>query len=246
MKASSRRSRKRHVQQDLFRHGGKRKGAGRKPKGTRAGSPHKRRPAIRPDQPLHVVLRVVAQVGNMRRRSLYKAMRDATITAGLRERFRIVHMSLQRNHVHMLVEANDKLALARGMQGFQISAARHINTALGVDRYRRRRGPVFADRYHLEVITSPTQAHRTLSYVLNNWRKHREDRIGLASTWLVDPFSSGISFPDWKELEDTDVIWPIREGYDPLFVRRPASWLLRQGWKLVGSISARDVPKMRG
>jgi REP element-mobilizing transposase RayT len=181
----------------------------------------------------------------MRRRSLYKAMRDATITAGLRERFRIVHISLQRNHVHMLVEASNKLALARGMQGFQISAARHINTALGVDRYRRRRGPVFADRYHLEVITSPTQAHRTLSYVLNNWRKHREDRHGLASTWLVDPFSSGISFPDWKELDDKDVMWPVRDGYDPLFVRRPASWLLREGWKRVAPISARDVPKMR-
>ncbi|HEY0993232.1 MAG TPA: transposase [Kofleriaceae bacterium] len=245
MKASSRRPLTRHVQQDLFRRGGKRKGSGRKPKGARAGSPHKRRPAIRPDQPLHVVLRVVAQVGNMRRRSLYKAMRDATITAGLRERFRIVHISLQRNHVHMLVEASNKLALARGMQGFQISAARHINTALGVDRYRRRRGPVFADRYHLEVITSPTQAHRTLSYVLNNWRKHREDRDGLASTWLVDPFSSGISFPGWKELDDKAVMWPVRDGYDPLFVRRPASWLLREGWKLVAPISARDVPKIR-
>src|SRR6185436_14478808 len=230
MKASSRRPRKRHVQQELFRRGGKRKRAGRKPKGTRAGAPHQKRPSIKPNQALHVVMRVVAAVGNMRRRSLYKAMRDATITAGLRERFRIVHISLQRNHVHMLVEASNKLALARGMQGFQISAARHITTALGVDRYRRRRGPVFADRYHLEVITSPTQAHHTLSYVLNNWRKHREDRDGLARTWLVDPFSSGISFPDWKELEGKDVMWPIREGYDPLFVRRPASWLLREGW----------------
>ena len=246
MKASSRRPRKRHVQQDLFRRGGKRKGAGRKPKGARAGSAHKRRPAIRPDQPLHVVLRVVAQVGNMRRRSLYKAMRDATITAGLRERFRIVHISLQRNHVHMLVEASNKLALARGMQGFQISAARHINTALGVDRYRRRRGPVFADRYHLEVITSPTQAHRTLSYVLNNWRKHREDRQGLASTWLVDPFSSGFSFPDWKEMENSAVMWKCLATYDPLVVRRPESWLLRAGWMLHGAISAREVPGKRG
>jgi REP element-mobilizing transposase RayT len=182
MKASSRRARKRHVQQELFRRGGKRKRAGRKPKGARAGSPHRKRPKIRPNQALHVVMRVVSAVGNMRRRSLYKAMRDATITAGLRERLRIVHISLQRNHVHMLVEADTKLALARGMQGFQISAARHINTALGADRYRRRRGPVFADRYHLEVITSPTRARRALSYILNNWRKHREDRQGLART----------------------------------------------------------------
>src|SRR6185503_14810781 len=245
MKASSRRPRKRHVQQELFRRGGKRKRAGRKPKGARAGAPHKKRPDIRPNQALHVVMRVVSAVGNLRRRSLYKAMRDATITAGLRERFRIVHISLQRNHVHMLAEADTNLALAHGMQGFQISAARNINTALGVDKYRRRRGPVFADRYHLEVITSPTRAHRALSYVLNNWRKHREDREGLARTWLVDPFSSGILFPDWKELEDKHVMWPIRDTYEPLFVRRPASWLLREGWKLIGPISARDVPSKR-
>src|ERR1700704_473641 len=139
MKAASKRTRKRHVQQDLFRRGGKRKGAGRKPRHARAGSPHEGRPEIKANHALHVVMRVVPEVGNMRRRSLYKAMRDATITAALRERFRIVHLSIQRNHVHMLVEAENKLLLARGMQGFQISAARNVNTALAVG-FRRRRG----------------------------------------------------------------------------------------------------------
>jgi len=190
-------------------------------------------------------MRVVPAVGSMRRRSLYKAMREATITAALRERFRIVHISIQRTHVHMLVEAKNKLALSRGMQGFQISTARHINTALGGDKFRRRRGRVFADRYHLEVITSPKRARHALSYILNNWRKHREDQQGPASTWLVDPFSSGILFPDWRELEDKAVMWPIRETYDPLVVYRPGTWLLRDGWKRHGSISARDVPGKR-
>ena len=245
MKAVAKRARKRHVQQELFRRRGKRKRAGRKPKSIRTGSSHQARPTIKPYHALHVVMRVVPTVGNMRRRSLYKAMRDATITAALRERFQIVHVSIQRTHVHMLVEAKNKLALARGMQGFQISAARNINTALGADKYRRRRGQVFANRYHLEVITSPKRARHALSYVLNNWRKHLEDQQGLASTWLVDPFSSGIMFPDWRELEDKDVMWPIRETYDPLVVYRPGTWLLREGWKLHGSISARDVPSRR-
>jgi REP element-mobilizing transposase RayT len=244
MKASSRQGRKRHVQQELFRRGGKRRRAGRKPKGARAGSRHQTRPAFKPDHPLHVVLRVVPAVGNMRRRALYKAMREATITAALRERFRIVHLSIQRNHVHLLAEAANKLALARGMQGFQISAARNINTALAVG-YRRRRGSVFADRYHLEVITSPTRARHALSYVLNNWRKHKEDQQGLASTWLVDPYSTAILFPDWKELERGPMMWPMRATYDPLVVRRPESWLLREGWKIVGAISALDVPGKR-
>jgi hypothetical protein len=173
---------------------------------------------------------------------MYKAMREATIVAAVRERIRIVHVSLQRTHVHLLVEAENKHMLARGIQGFQISAARNVNRLLGEDRYRRRRGQVFADRYHLEVITSPTRARHAISYTLNNWRKHREDRSRIASTWLVDPFSSAISFPDWKELEGKDLMWPIRETYDPLVVRRPASWLLREGWKTTGSVSYRDVP----
>jgi REP element-mobilizing transposase RayT len=241
----SKRARKRHVQQELFRHGGKRKGAGRKPKGRRAGARHQKREDFNARHPLHVVMRVMPAVGNMRRRELYKAMREATITAALRERFRIVHISLQRTHVHMMVEARDKLALARGMQGFQISAARNINTALGPDRYRRRRGQVFADRYYVEIIRTPTQAHHALAYVLCNWRKHQEDQQGLARTWLVDPFSTGILFPGWQELECKDFMWPIRESYDPLIVRRPESWLLREGWKLCGAISARDVPSKR-
>src|SRR5262249_10810193 len=69
------------------------------------------------------------------------------------------------------------------------------NTTLG-NGTRRRRGKVFADRYHVEVITTPTRARHAISYCLSNWRKHGEDRDGLPSTWLVDAFSSGISFPD--------------------------------------------------
>jgi putative transposase len=245
-KSRPRRARKRHVQVELFRNGGKRRGAGRPPKGARAGSAHQARPDVKPYHALHVVLRVVPVVGSLRRREMYRVLREATIVAAIRERIRIVHVSLQRTHVHLLVEAATTEALARGLQGFQISAARRINTLLGADRYRRRRGQVFADRYHLEVITSPRQARNALSYVLNNWRKHREDQQGLPSTWLVDPFSSGISFPDWQELDGKAVMWPIRETYDPLVVRRAQSWLLREGWKQGGGpISAREVPSAR-
>jgi putative transposase len=240
----SKRKPKRPGQQELFRRGGKRCGAGRKPKGPRAGERHQARMDFKPYHPLHVVMRVTPEIGSLRRRAMYKALRDATITAALRERFRIVHISVQRTHVHMLVEAEHKTALARGMQGFLISAARHINTALGVGP-RRRRGHVFADRYHVELITTATRARHAISYVLSNWRKHGEDRDGLPSTWLVDPFSSGISFPNWKELQDQAWMWPIRETYDPLIVRRPTTWLLAEGWKLAGEISAREVPSRR-
>jgi len=53
-------------------------------------------------------------------------------------------------------------------------------------------------------------------------------------------------FPDWQELEGKAFMWPIRETYDPLVVRRPASWLLREGYKRGGPpISVREVPSKR-
>src|SRR5690348_17374364 len=141
---------------------------GPKPKGPR-GSPHTVRPELKARHPVHVVLRVVSAVGNLRRRATYKAVREATLTTARREDFRIVHLSIQRNHLHLLVEADHKGALASGMQGFQISAAKHLNAAISKDRPGpRRRGAVFPDRYHAEIITTPTQARHALNYVVIN------------------------------------------------------------------------------
>jgi hypothetical protein len=76
---AAKRERKRHVQQQLFRRGGKRRGAGRKPKGARAGEQHIARPEFKPYHALHVVMRIVPEVGSLRRHKMYKALRDATI-----------------------------------------------------------------------------------------------------------------------------------------------------------------------
>src|SRR5436190_681916 len=190
---SSRKRRPEPEQLVLFKtRGGKRRGAGRPPKGKRAGSPHKERPFLHERYPVHVVLRVISAVGNLRRRRVYQAIREATLTTARRENFPIVHLSIQRNHLHLLVEADHKQALASGMQGFQISAAKHLNAAISKGKPGpRRRGTVFPDRYHAEIITSPRQARHALNYVLNNWHKHKEDRarnppsaLRLVSTWL--------------------------------------------------------------
>ena len=229
------------------RAGGKRrrgKRPGRKPKGPRAGSPHKMRPELRARHPVHIVLRAVRAVGNLRRRLTYKAVREATLTTARREDFRIVHLSIQRNHLHLLVEADHKGALASGMQGFQISAAKHLNAAISNTRPGpRRRGAVFPDRYHAEIVTTPTQARHALNYVLGNWRKHREDRAGVASTWKIDPFSTAVMFPGWVEYGDQPFLWRGPPTYDPLVVYQPRTWLLREGYKRGGPpISVREVP----
>jgi putative transposase len=204
-----------------------------------------------------VVLRVAPAVGSLRKRFMYRALREATIACALRElayddvngAFRIVHISIQRTHVHLLVEADNKLALSRGMQSFQISAAKHINREYSVKAKltERRRGNVFVDRFHQEEITSPRQARRALAYVLNNWRKHREDQIGPAATWSIDPFSSAISFSGWRQHEDAAragaiVRWHRPPSYDPLIVYLPKTWLLQQGWQRYGLVSFFEIP----
>jgi REP element-mobilizing transposase RayT len=225
---------------------------GRPRKGLRAGSPHKTRPELKPRFPVHVVLRVVSAIGSLRKRFMYQAIREATIAVAKRElfdlrdgAFRIVHISIQKDHVHLIVEADNKLALARGMQGFQISAAKHLNRAYSRDLPERRRGTVFPDRYHQEIITTRKRARHTLNYVLNNWRKHREDRGELQRAWKVDPFSTGALFMGWKELEGQQFMWPLRETYQPLVVYLPRTWLLRDGWQLYGLIGVREVPSAR-
>jgi REP element-mobilizing transposase RayT len=222
--------------------GGKRRGAGRKPKERRASEAHRTRPEHDHRHPVHVVLRVVSEVGNLRRREAYRAIREATQTAAVRESFRIVHVSIQRTHVHMLVEAKDKQALSAGVQGFQISAAKHLNAAIGRERGEgRRRGRVFADRFHAVVIESPRQARHVLSYVMNNWRKHGEHGEAPAAAWKIDPYSSAIRFQDWKERADQPP-WCAPPTYVPLVVSEPRTWLLRTGWKRHGAISYCEVP----
>jgi hypothetical protein len=79
------------------------------------------------------------------------------------------------------------------------------------------------------VITSPTQARNVLSYVLNNWRKHGEDRPE-PRTRLVDPFSTGWSFGGWQELAGEAFLWKPQAGYEAMIVYQPRAWMLREGW----------------
>lgn len=130
------------------------------------------------------------------------------------------------------------------MQGVQISAAKLMNAEILVEGVRRR-GQVFADRYHAEILETPRQARHALAYVLNNWRKHREDRGTRERRWNVDPFSTGALFSGCKELEQQDVMWTLPETYAPMVVWTPKTWLLREGWRRHGLIRCREEPGVR-
>ena len=119
-----------------------------------------------------------------------------------------MHLSVQNTHVHLIVRRATKRALADGMRAFQISAAKAINAAYSRRRRldQRRRGRVFADRYYTEDIGSVRQVRNTLSYVLNNWRRHLDD-TGAYTLFdgRLDPYASGLAFTGWREAIPEDI-----------------------------------------
>jgi REP element-mobilizing transposase RayT len=222
----------RQVEMKFRTWGGKRKGAGRPQVNARKSEPHRVRTPINWNKPVHVSLRVVKDVGRLRRLDRYAVIRKCLVLLLDRTDFRVIHVSIQSNHIHLIIEAASATALARGLQAFQISAARRLNAELG------RRGTVFPDRYHATVITSRRGARNALAYVLNNWRRHREDLMRDVEDWLVDEFSSGVYFDGWKERFNLN----LADDYEPLPVVHPESWLLRIGWKKYGAISIHELP----
>jgi REP-associated tyrosine transposase len=209
-------------QQELrFRpRGGFRPGAGRKP--ASPGRPrlrHIARPAIVARFPVHVTKRVRRDVTRLRRFELYKVLGRAFVRGCRMGEFRICQFSIQGNHIHLICEASDIASLACGIQGWSVRVARGLNGYLG------REGTVFDDRYHVEILTTPTQTRHALCYVLQNARRHREvidPRFG-----GMDPFSSAWWFDGWK-----DETWKIGIGPPDVRTVAPAdSWLLRTGWK---------------
>ena len=215
--------------------GGWRPGAGRKPSGRRVGTPHRARPELSRHHPVHVVLKAAPEVGRLRKPKAYRALRAAAAHVLGRGDFRIVHVSIQHNHVHLLVEADDRTALARGVQAFSIVAAKRLNAELG-----RKTGRVFVHRYHATALTTPKQARHCLAYVLNNWRRHKEDRGGPAERRAhIDPYSSAIRFDGWRGIDGT---FQLPEGYEPLPTAPPTVWLLTTGWRRHGLIDPHEVP----
>lgn len=212
--------------------GGKRKGAGRKRTGPRRLVAHTRRPRHVGRHPLLVTVRTVPGAGNLRVRKVVRALWKAFDRGKERFGFRLIEYSIQRDHLHLLVEAEDAKALARGMQGLGIRIARAIN------RVRNRRGRVFSDRYHARALTTPLEVHRALRYTLSNGRKHARQRGETWSPRVVDVYSSAIHFRGWSREVSVWGNLPV-----PQVTAEPATWLLRIGWrKHHGTIDPAHVP----
>jgi REP element-mobilizing transposase RayT len=217
-------------------------GPGRPP--TRSGTwvQHRARPWHDKNHPVHVTLKVRRGLPNLRGFRLATTVGEGLRLAATSERpsrkarretFRVIHFSIQPNHLHLIIEATSKTALARGMQGLASGLARRVNRKL------RRRGSLFADRYHAHALASPTEVRNAIVYVLKNFEKHPvaiPDR-GTEPEHGIDPCSSARWFSGWAESTPPPT--------QPPPVVAPHTWLARTGWRRTGLVQRHERPAVR-
>lgn len=224
-------------------HGGKRAGSGRK-RGRRPATLHRRRPKHDPRRPVHVVCRVrVGLMLTLRNPMILKLVKEVLrdqrrSPRPYRKSFRAVEFSVQRGHIHLIVEAWNEPgvvkengqpytaddALSGGVRGFEIAFAMRLNRLFG--RREKANGKVWFGRYYRVDISSPTQMKRVLRYIFRNGTKHGETQGIIRG---LDVYSSGIRFPFF---EDQPVMPPDPlDSTEPWPAREIRTWLLREGWR---------------
>ncbi len=167
---------------------------------------------------LHVTVRFARHVWNLRSQRGFACVERALRHEQSLGELRIVHFSVQGNHLHLIAEAQDHRVLARRMQGFGIRLARALNGLM------KRSGRVYGDRYHVRPLKSARETSNAVRYVLQNHAKHAaqagrkpppEDRFA-SSSWsaaLAQRPSRGPPPPRGPALVTEPMTSVLRSGF---------------------------------
>ena len=145
---------------------------------------------------------MLPHVWNLRSQRCFTAIALTLVRIRDREGFRVVHFSVQGNHVHLIIEATGEVRLSRGLQGLAVWMARRLNAVM------RRKGKVFADRYHVHQLRSVAEVRNAVRYVVGNFTEHARRRGETVRSTGPDPYSSA-------------------RAQEPPLVSSAATWLLR-------------------
>jgi hypothetical protein len=183
---------------------------------------HDRREKHEPRHPVLLTLRAAPGVPSLRSIALFTAVRDS-IARTEDAAFRVLHFSVQQDHVHAIVEADSHDALAAGIRSLV------IRIALAVKRVARV-AAVWGDRYHARALRTPREVRHAIAYTLLNFRKHLRAPAG------IDPCSSGPWFSGWSQ--------PACPPTLPSPTATPRTWLAASGWRRGGGpIHAHEGPE---
>jgi REP element-mobilizing transposase RayT len=150
---------------------------------------HRSRPNIPSKMPVHVTVKTNQKdIGSIRSKILYKEIRQAMKRARYGG-IRIIHFSVQKDHIHMIIEAASSILLGRAMRAMSISLSKRFTEVLGESV------KALQNRYHLRLLKSFNQIKNAIFYVLNNGKKHL-----IADT--IDFYSSNIDLSSMTVTEE--------------------------------------------
>lgn len=152
------------------------KGAGRPAKNDR-GIRHTKRPEITKPSSLHLTVKVQRDKAGLKTKGVLALLRRSILNAR-KQGLRVIHFSLEYDHVHLLIEADNNRTLGKGMQAFGVTLSKAINRA------RKLKGTVYKHRYHFRKITSSRELKNVLNYIFTNGVKHQTAKS------IVNPFNS--------------------------------------------------------
>ncbi|MBC7430062.1 MAG: transposase [Bacteriovorax sp.] len=141
------------------------------------GIRHIRRDRITKPTSMHLTIKVREYKADIKSKRILRALHHAIIRARLKK-LKVIHYTLEYNHVHLLVEASDHKVMHRGMQALGISLSKSIN------KIKCLKGTVYKHRYHLKRLTSTQQLKNVLHYIFNNGIHHKR------TSSILDPYNS--------------------------------------------------------
>ncbi len=136
--------------------GGWRPGAGAKPKGAIARVDHRAREQFAGIGTALVSMRLKGNLPALRRQPANALLLLACAEGFKAGTFRVKHFVLRDDRLHLLVEADGRRAMTRGLQGLFIRMARALN------KLWARHGKVFADRYEDRLLETPREERSVL------------------------------------------------------------------------------------
>ena len=208
---------KKELQFNLFKgtRGGRRPGSGRKRIHSK-GVSHLKRETVTKRTPQHINFKFKCSIRNKDCLKLLKQSIQNAQKMGLK----IIHFSLQSNHVHLITEAENNEILTKGMRSLTITFSKGL-----------KRGRVQLERYHLHVLKTLREAKHAIAYVLFNEQKHTKKKAS-----KIDGYTSVLYLEDGLRLvrnfsKKNRVTLRIEKIWEEFTLSKPSGYLISKGIK---------------
>lgn len=173
------------------------KGAGRPAKNDR-GIRHIARDEFNRLTVLHLTIKIDKSKAGLKNKQTLKVMWNAIKKARMIG-LKIIHYTLEYDHVHLLVEADSKAELGSGMQSFGITFSK------GINKLKKAKGQVYKTRYHLRKLKTPAEVKNVIQYILGNSVKHKTSSFINQYNSLVTVSDFSVLYPGFELMLESTI-----------------------------------------